>query len=781
MTEQMLAKRMVLWMDGDLESGLQVRLVMGQEGHDYQTDAAGRLPANSELAECLGRWQTAYTELSKPGRLSVNQVLVEQAVGNKAVEDCRDLGKELEEKFQNWISQSPEFGKIGQIIREAVVREQDIVRIVIQTNDKQLHRLPWHKWDFVEGHRAEVCFAVSGQAGPDPIVFKQKGKVKILAIIGDDTGIDIKADKEMLERLPNTKVTFLPSPKRQVINQHLWSEHYDILFFAGHSLSKKKTGVLHINATDELFIDDLEYGLKKAIANGLQLAIFNSCDGLGLAYMLERIGIPHVVVMREPVPDRVAHEFLKNLLDSMVIKHEPFHLAVRTARQQLKYLENEYPCAGWLPLIFLRTWEKPLELYSPLPSKRKPKIRRSKKQLLFALAASVAIAGLVVGTRWHGHLQAWELQAYDFLMRQRPIEQPDPRLFVVRATAEDLDRLKEATLSDETILQILKKLKLYQPQAIGLDIYRNRPQGKGREALLKYMQGETNIFSVCSWPNPNNALVPGEAPPVGVPGTQIAFANTPPDPDGVERRDLMRGTPPENKDCPADSSFGYTLATQYLEKQGISPQWEGPYLHRLGKAVFPYISGHDGGYHGLLEKDLGGDQKMIDYRPFSNINNIAQNTNLLTIQYLPDGSVKKEFEHFIKNKIVLIGYDNGKKDVYSTPYGLLSGVWIQTHLVSHVLSAAYGERPPIRWLPWWGDTAWILFWTVIGGLIAWWFRNSLSFCLAVFTYLIAAYGTCLVFLINGIWLPLIPVILGGAMVFITNKFIYQALKISQSQ
>jgi CHASE2 domain-containing sensor protein len=781
MAEQLLVKRIVLWMEGSLESGLQVRMFVSKEGQDSFDNATGKLSANCELSECLNRWQTAYMKLSQAVRLSVNKVVVEEVVGSRA-DHCRDLGEELEAKFRKWLLHSPEFGNIEQKIREAVVRERDAIRIVINTEDKQLHRLPWHKWDFVNDHPfAEVCFGISSRPVSEPPSFQRKGKIKILAIIGDDTNIDVKADTKILNDLSNTYVKFLRQPTREEINHHLWNERYDILFFAGHSLSKKSSGVLHINSKDALLVDNLEYGLKRAIANGLQLAIFNSCDGLGLAYHLEKLGIPQVVVMREPVPDRVAHEFLKNFLDSMAREHQPFHLAIRTAREKLNYLEKDYPCAGWLPLTFQRPWDKPFELYPLRPLGSPPKVRRTRKQLLFVLVASLVMTGLVMGSRWHGHLQSWELQAYDFLMRQRPIEQPDPRLFVVRATAEDLDRLKEPILSDETILQILKKLKRYQPQAIGIDIYRNRPQGKGHEALLKYMQGETNIFSVCSWPNPDNAMIPGETPPAGMPGTKIGFANTPPDPDGVARRDLMRGAPPDNKDCAADSSFGYTLATQYLENQGISPQWEGPYLHTIGKAVFPYISGHDGGYHGLLEKDLGGDQKMIDYRPFSNINNIAQNTNLLTIQYLPDESVKKEFEHFIKDKIVLIGYDNEKKDVHSTPYGPLSGVWIQTNLISHLLSAAYGERPPIRWLSWWWDTAWIFFWTVIGGLIAWWFRNSLHFCLAVFSYLIAVYGTCLVSLINGIWLPLIPVILGGAMVFISSKFIYQALKIYQSQ
>ncbi len=74
-------------------------------------------------------------------------------------------------------------------------------------------------------------------------------------------------------------------------------------------------GKIEINQNsppDALTIADLKYGLKKAIRHGLQLAIFNSCDGLGLAYQLEDLHIPYIIVMREPVEDKVAREFLKH-------------------------------------------------------------------------------------------------------------------------------------------------------------------------------------------------------------------------------------------------------------------------------------------------------------------------------------------------------------------------------------------------------------------------------------------------------------------------------------
>ncbi|NJL10173.1 MAG: hypothetical protein HC908_08410 [Calothrix sp. SM1_7_51] len=61
--------------------------------------------------------------------------------------------------------------------------------------------------------------------------------------------------------------------------------------------------------------------MTKAIQKGLKLAIFNSCEGLGLARQLASLHIPQVIVMREPVPDKVAQEFLKYFLQFFLMEN----------------------------------------------------------------------------------------------------------------------------------------------------------------------------------------------------------------------------------------------------------------------------------------------------------------------------------------------------------------------------------------------------------------------------------------------------------------------------
>jgi hypothetical protein len=127
---------------------------------------------------------------------------------------------------------------------------------------------------------------------------------------------------------------FLVEPTRREINNHLWEKTWDILFFAGHSETENEEGKIYINPQESLTLSELRYGLRKAVEFGLKLAIFNSCDGLGLAKKLSDLQIPRMIIMREIIPDEVAQSFLTYFLDAFSTG-KPFTFAVREARERL--------------------------------------------------------------------------------------------------------------------------------------------------------------------------------------------------------------------------------------------------------------------------------------------------------------------------------------------------------------------------------------------------------------------------------------------------------------
>ena len=179
-------------------------------------------------------------------------------------------------------------------IREKLLEKlmpSDAVRVILQTEDPLLQRLPWHLCNLFSRYpKAEIALSapaydqIAGKASP------QRSKIRILAILGSSVGIDTGADRVLLERLPDAEISFLVEPSRQELDSQLWATvGWDILFFAGHSASGTNCefGRIYINQTDSLTINDLKNALQTAVEKGLKLAIFNSCDGLGLARSLE--------------------------------------------------------------------------------------------------------------------------------------------------------------------------------------------------------------------------------------------------------------------------------------------------------------------------------------------------------------------------------------------------------------------------------------------------------------------------------------------------------------
>ncbi|MEM6404689.1 MAG: hypothetical protein AAF757_31430, partial [Cyanobacteria bacterium P01_D01_bin.116] len=119
-----------------------------------------------------------------------------------------------------------------------------------------------------------------------------------------------------------------------------------------------------INSTESLNLQEIRNTFQEAISKGLQLAIFNSCDGLGLACELAKLNLPYIIVWREPVPDIIAQTFIQYFLGSYAEGKSLFN-SVRDARMKLVELtnsnetENQIPGLNWLPIICKNTVYEP--------------------------------------------------------------------------------------------------------------------------------------------------------------------------------------------------------------------------------------------------------------------------------------------------------------------------------------------------------------------------------------------------------------------------------------
>ncbi|MEG3955892.1 pentapeptide repeat-containing protein [Microcoleus sp. herbarium2] len=343
---------------GDFEKGFaSVTAQIWTEGERLPIQHPGKLLSAPDIVEVYHNWQSQYNRFI--GSIKSSRMEGKQGnITNFSKIDIYKLAEQLEEKLNKWLN-AEQFLSIDRILRERFKRSDEI-QVIIQSQNIEVRRLPWHLWDFIRSYRkAEIALSSPLYDRILKTAVARK-RIRILSILGDDQKINLDKDRQLLAQF-DAETSFLVKPNRQELDAQLWDEKgWDILCFSGHSSSEidGSTGYISINDTDKLTITDLKNGLKTALARGLQIAIFNSCDGLGLANQLAQLHIPQVIIFREPVPDIVAQEFLKNFLTAFA-SGKSFYLAVREAREKLQSLETHFPCASWLPVICQNPAEVP--------------------------------------------------------------------------------------------------------------------------------------------------------------------------------------------------------------------------------------------------------------------------------------------------------------------------------------------------------------------------------------------------------------------------------------
>ena len=739
--------------EGSFETGFSVTLQIGQENLPAELEVSGRLPAAPHIVQQYNLWQSAYLGLSLTTRLESNKAFISNYSRS---ENCTIAASKLLASLNNWLD-ADSFRHLKERFLSRL-NPVDELRILIQTEKIGLQCLPWHLVNWFEPYsKAEIAISKPSYEKNSPSLINLKPQIKILAIIGNSKGINTSCDRQVLEQLPYSSVTLLTNTTRQEITEQLWNpQGWDILFFAGHSNSDchKKTGCIQINDRDSLTIQELKHALTKAVAKGLKIAIFNSCDGLGLARELADLKIPQIIVMREPVPDKVAQEFLKYFLAAYA-RGESFYLAVREARAKLQGLEDRYPCATWLPVIVQNPAEVPptwQQLYRQKPLEN---IATRRVGILRVLASSAIATMAVIGLRSLGMLQGWELKAFDYLNQKLPSESGDRRMLIIGADEQDISSDKYSyPIPDRTLAKLIDKLQQHQPAAIGVDIFRDYPitanNSQNDLKLTEYWQ-KPNVISICLGDDLNNSV----APPLQNPPEQVGFGNIYDDlkvtsgrDDRVRRYLLSRTDNPlaKTSKCKTNYSFALQLASSYffhrdLPVTTVNNNWQ------FGSKIITRLINGSAGYQKFDDR---GNQLLISYR------RTPQLAQQVTIR-----DILEERETFdpswIKDRIVLIGVTaKSVPDVHDTAIGEIRGLHLHGNIVSQLISAVEDNRPLIWWLPFWGDWLWIGFWSLGSGLIISLGQNYRERSLAIAGCLIVLSGICWLVLTQGGWLAWIP-------------------------
>lgn len=370
-------------------------------------------PMPSSLVAALTDWKAAYAvQDGVRSHFRISGV----KITHHTAQDVIRLSERLQDEFNEWLNDG---NKHWRELREALIPllrrnghgngngngntngyengngngNGDRPRLIIDLgNDDTLKRLPWQDWKLLKQHYYHSDAAIrvlnpTTALGSRPS-YPQTSKIRILVIVGESDDISTDQDLATIQQLeqdhPDTvQVISLLQPSPANLQAMLEDEQgFHILVYVGHSRSDHdgNVGWLLLNQTDEISIPNFKFALSRLVRKGLQLAIFNSCDGLGLAQQLAQIDVPRCIVMKEPVPDPVAVEFLQRFFYEFATKKRSLLTAMRTARQGLEHFNLRYSEVTWLPTVCIKqnteplTWQlllnhlQPEPAIAPLPS-----------------------------------------------------------------------------------------------------------------------------------------------------------------------------------------------------------------------------------------------------------------------------------------------------------------------------------------------------------------------------------------------------------------------------
>ncbi|MGB5899313.1 MAG: substrate-binding domain-containing protein [Geitlerinemataceae cyanobacterium] len=347
-----------------------------------------------ELESSLKQWKLGYYSLRSVSDVcSSLRITAISAITSSELCEYRNSIKSI---FNQWLDTNNK-------LREHLIRlasqpksQNQITRILLEIQNTRLYYFPWQEWNLFESYfpQSEISIRVKGKGDEKVKPISRCWKVRILLVIGNSEGIQPDRDLKIVKDLEKkgASVTILKNPSRETLRDVFKQEPgYHIFVFAGHSQSNEDgtIGWIELNPEDSLTIKSFKDNFKRAIDRGLQLAIFNSCDGLGLAQQIAELNLPQSIVMREPIPDKIAVEFLKHFFHHFS-QNKSVVFSLRETRKDLEPFEREgaIPGAQWLPVLCTR------ESATPVTWKQFRKNRNP--YILLSLAATIVATGLFV-------------------------------------------------------------------------------------------------------------------------------------------------------------------------------------------------------------------------------------------------------------------------------------------------------------------------------------------------------------------------------------------------
>lgn len=429
-------------------------------------------------------------------------------------------------EFQHWLN-SAELAEIQRTIRQAA-NEQERVDLFVRCDTLEMVKLPWESWQ-VDTSKPIRITRTANRLPADSTKPERRRKARILAILGDDTGLQSEDEQEDTKlQLDERKTTFTTEQsalkklstlvditfvewqkgkniialKDEICLALTDEQGWDILFFTGHSNETAITGgQIAIAPNSSIMVKEIAQELQVAQAKGLQFAIFNSCSGVSIAESLINLGLNQVAVMREPIHHKVAKEFLLQFVQQ-IAQFKDAHEAMLAACQVLKQDKNWiYPSAYLIPSLFTHPQALPFCLK---PTGWKPWQPTRREAIVLGITALLSsllpIQSFLIDQRQsiQANYQTITAQTIQTIPRKTPpillVQVDEPTLRNVEVINQNLDR--------KYLAKLVNRATELNLSTIGLDYLLFRPQPNGdpvlAQALSKAGQKGTKIILAAS-------------------------------------------------------------------------------------------------------------------------------------------------------------------------------------------------------------------------------------------------------------------------------------------
>lgn len=372
-------------------------------------------------------------------------------------------------------------------------------------------------------------------------------------------------------------------------------------------------------------------------------------------------------------------------------------------------------------------------------------------------AIGVLTFAVILAARTLGLLAPLELRVYDQYVRWRAELRPvaaqrSEQITLVEITEADLTRFGHP-IPDDVLARVLGNLSALGPRAIGVDLYRDRAEGEGIEALARVAEQNPGIVFIELLARRKQDRI---APPPFLAGRpQSAVSNMVLDPDGVLRRSMIFVY---DDDDAAHPSLAWWLAERSLaqEKPPIEPgpgrdDPEGERLSiALGQGEVWRFLEDDGGYRGAYDGDY---QMLMDFAG-------ARQFPALELGDAFDGNLDPAL---VRGRVLILGsVAPSVKDDFISPLPSLrpgslvtKGIEIHAMAVDQLLRIALSGSTPDRVANELAESAWILLWCLTWGFVGVRVRQP-SRVLLAFGLGLGALAMSFPLFVAGWWIPVVP-------------------------